>query len=95
MHWEMLILMDDDQLIARALRAYRQRPFLRMKEDGVGGHWDSLTLIVPVGDPDHGKLVEHKGRRFVIVADEDGGVLALYLVRSGRLRRLSRWPSLG
>ena len=85
--------MDDDQLIALGLREYQRRPFLRSKEDGVGVHWDFLTLIVPVGDPDHGKVVEGKGRKFVIVEDDDGFPLALYLVRSGRLRRLSRWPS--
>ena len=85
--------MDDEELIARAMREYQRRPLLRSKEDGVGVHWDLLTLTVPVGDPDHGKVVEAKGRKFVIVEDEDGVPLAMYLVRSGRLRRLSRWPS--
>ncbi len=87
--------MDDEELIARAMCEYQARPLLRSKDDGVGAHWDLLTLTEPVGVPDHGQVVTHKGRKFVIVEDEDGGVLAVYLVRSGRLRRLSRWPSLG
>ena len=89
--------MDDDLLIASAMREYQRRPLLRSREDGVGVHsfhWEVLTLTVPVGDPDHGKVVKGKGgRKFVIVEDEDGSPLAMYLVRSGRLRRLSRWPS--
>ena len=88
--------MDDQELIARAMCEYQARPLLRSKHDGVGAHWDLLTLTEPVGVPDRGQVLTNKGgRKFVIVEDEDGGVLALYLVRSGRLRRLSRWPSLG
>ena len=47
----MLILMDDDRLIARALRAYRRRPLLRVKLDGVGADSDKLSLAGPVGVP--------------------------------------------
>jgi len=78
-------------MIARALRAYRRRPLLRVKLDGVGADSDKLSLAGPVGVPRGGAVFHHNGRLFVIVENRFE-VLAVYAVRSGRLRRLSRWP---
>jgi hypothetical protein len=82
---------DDEEIIARALRAYRRRPLLRSSHDGVGGDSDRLSLAGPVGVPWGGAVVHHNGRPYVIVENRLE-VLAVYAVRSGRLRRLARWP---
>ncbi len=83
--------MDDDRLIARALRAYQRRPLLRVKLDGVGADSDKLSLAGPVGVPRSGAVFHHNGRSFVIVENRLE-VLAVFAFRSGRLRRLSMWP---
>jgi len=46
------------------------------------------------GRPQPRGLTEYEGRKYVVLRNEQGGLLAIYRVRNdGMLKRLKRWPA--
>ena len=80
---------DDQELTARAIRAYYVAARKELEQHGIPADMDETI----VGSPSNDSSVHELDDKYYVILRNATGILAVYRVRNdGMLKRLKRWP---